>query len=149
MKKTKKVPDLVYTQLFIRFIQKYTEVFKHDRRLGRWLVEYDKMLENGQLSPKVILAQYVNILRDVYDGNFLAMQAYWYIGINAFDAACQYVTAHSFMIKTITGFIALDEDDDELTDLSFEEALSICKAMNTEAEETLFRVYDNENNLIY
>ena len=42
----------------------------------------------------------------------------------------------------------MNDDDEELTGLSMEEAISICNAMNEEAEEILFRVYNSSTNKI-
>ena len=44
-----------------------------------------------------------------------------------------------YEIRVITGEIALDDNGQELTGLSFEEAFSTCKSMNEEAEELLFK----------
>lgn len=149
MRTNNKIPEIVYTELFAKYIQEYVPIFMADRRMGRALREHDYMMQNGSFTPANIRRQYVYILKNCYDGNFLAMQAYWYIGINAYEAACRYAQNNFFQIKVITGEIALDDDGDELTGLSFDEALAICKSLNEEAEEILFRVYDTKNNLIY
>ena len=41
-------------------------------------------------------------------------------------------------IRVITGELAYDDDDDPYTDLTYEEATQIVKALNEEAEEELF-----------
>ena len=48
------------------------------------------------------------------------------------------IDSYLYKICVITGETAVDEDDDEYIELSYDEASQICKALNEEAEEELF-----------
>jgi hypothetical protein len=45
-----------------------------------------------------------------------------------------------YKIVIVTGETAVDDDDDEYTELEYDEAVEICKSLNEEAEEELFFV---------
>ena len=148
MKKTVKIeiPQVIYTNQFLRFAAFYIKRFKATNGYGRWLAEYRRMDEQGMFTPEKIREQYIKIL----DGSSTLSYIYWdaihYIGIQALDAAKAFVETISFDIRVITGEIAINDDNEELTDLSLEEAMSICKSMNEEAEELLFKVYSSSTN---
>lgn len=80
--------------------------------------------------------------------SYIYWDAVHYICIQALDAAKAFASANSFDVRVITGEIAVNDNDEELTCLSMEEAISICNAMNEEAEELLFRVYNSNTNKI-
>ena len=97
-------------------------------------------------SSEVIMALVVGFMSTkiwksvVYLG-FIREQAIYYIGVYAQDAAQAYydsMDSYLYKICVITGEIAVDEDDDEYIELSYDEATQICKSLNEEAEEELF-----------
>ena len=141
-KKAIEIPKAIYTDQFLRFVAAYTNRFKAAKGNGRWLAEYKRMDEQGMFKPEKLRELYIKIL----DGSNTLSYIYWdavhYICTQALDAT----KANSFEIRVITGEIAFNDDDKELKDLSMKEALTICKAMNDEAEELLFRVYNSNTN---
>lgn len=145
-KKTVEIPQVIYTDQFLRFVAVYANKFRATNGYGRWLAEYKRMDEQGMFKPEKLRELYIKIL----DGSNTLSYIYWdavhYICIQALDAAKAFASANSFDIRVITGEIAVNDDDEELTGLSMEEAISICNAMNEEAEELLFRVYNNNTN---
>ena len=98
--------------------------------------------------PENIREQYIKILNGTSRLSYIYRDAIHHIGIQALDAIKAFVSTDSFEIRIITGEIAFDDNDEELTGLSMEEAISICNAMNEEAEELLFRVYNSNTNKI-
>lgn len=141
-KKAIEIPKAIYTDQFLRFVAVYANRFKAAKGNGRWLAEYKRMDEQGMFKPEKLRELYIKIL----DGSNTLSYIYWdavhYICTQALDAT----KANSFEIRVITGEIAFNDDDKELKDLSMKEALTICKAMNDEAEELLFRVYNSNIN---
>lgn len=145
-KKAVEIPEVIYTDQFLRFVVVYANRFKATNGYGRWLAEYKRMDEQGMFKPEKLRELYIKIL----DGSNTLSYIYWdavhYICIQALDAAKAFVSANSFEIRVITGEIAFNDDNEELTGLSMEEAISICNAMNDEAEELLFRAYNSNTN---
>ena len=145
-KKAVEIPEVIYTDQFLRFVVVYVNKFRATNGYGRWLAEYKQMDEQGMFKPEKLRELYIKIL----DGSNTLSYIYWdavhYICIQALDAAKAFALTNSFEIRVITGEIAFNDDDEELKDLSMEEALTICKAMNDEAEELLFRVYNSNTN---
>ena len=145
-KKTVEIPQVIYTDQFLRFVAIYANRFKASNGYGKWLVEYKRMDESGWFKPEKLKELYIDILKDTSTLSYIYKDAVHYICIQALDAAKAFASVNSFDIRVITGEIAVNDDGEELTDLSLEEALSICKAMNEEAEELLFRVYNSNTN---
>lgn len=147
-KKTVEIPQVVYTDQFLRFVAVYANRFKATNGYGRWLAEYRRMDEQGMFKPEKLRELYIKIL----DGSNTLSYIYWdavhYICVQALDAAKAFASANLFDVRVVTGEIAVNDDDEELTGLSMEEAISICNAMNEEAEELLFRVYNSSTNKI-
>ena len=145
-KKAVEIPKIIYTNQFLRFVAAYANKFKAASGHGRWLAEYRRMDEQGMFKPEKLRDLYVEIL----DGSSTLTYIYWdavhYICIQALDAAKAFALDNSFEVRIITGEIAFNDDGEELKDLSIEEALAICKAMNDEAEELLFKVYNSNTN---
>lgn len=131
---------------FLKFIAYYAKDFKEHNGYGRWLVEYRQMEEQGMFKPEKLKELYIKILDGSSTLSYIQWDAVNYICAQALNVAKTFTTINPFEIRLITGEIALDENDEELKDLSMEEALSICKAMNDEAEEVLFRVYNSDTN---
>ena len=140
------IPQIINTSQFLRFAAVYANKFKANKGYGRWLTEYERMDKANMFKPENIREQYIKILNGTSRLSYIYWDAIHHIGIQALYATKAFVSANSFEIRVITGEIAFDDNDEELTDLSLEEALSICKAMNEEAEELLFRVYNSNTN---
>lgn len=145
-KKTVEIPQVIYTDQFLRFVAIYANRFKASNGYGKWLVEYKRMDESGWFKPEKLREFYADILKGTSTLSFIYKDVVCYICIQALDAAKTFALTNSFEIRVITGEIAFNDDDEELKDLSMEEALAICKAMNDEAEELLFRVYNSSTN---
>ena len=145
-KKTVEIPRVIYTDQFLRFVAVYANRFKATNGYGRWLAEYRRMDEHGWFKPEKLRELYIDILKDTSTLSYIYWDAVHYICIQALDAAKAFALTNSFEIRVITGEIAFNDDDEELKDLSMEEALTICKTMNDEAEELLFRVYNSNTN---
>lgn len=141
VKKINKIPEVVYTPQFLKFVEYYTKVFKARQGFGRWLKEYQDMDAKGLFAPKILRLFYIQILGDTFKLDFQREQAVWDICCNARDAAEAYIDEKInalYDIRVITGELAYDDDDDPYTDLTYEEATQIVKALNEEAEEELF-----------
>lgn len=145
-KKTVEIPRVIYTDQFLRFVAVYANKFKATNGYGKWLVEYKRMDESGWFKPEKLRELYIDILKDTSTLSYIYKDAVHYICIQALDAAKAFASVNSFDIRVITGEIAVNDDDEELTGLSMEEAINICNAMNEEAEELLFRVYNSNTN---
>lgn len=147
-KKTAEILQVIYTDRFLRFAAVYANRFKATNGYGKWLAEYRQMDERGWFKPEKLRELYADILKDTSTLSYIYWDAVHYICIQALDAAKAFVSANSFEIRVITGEIAFDDNGEELTGLSMEEAISICNAMNEEAEELLFRVYNSNTDKI-
>lgn len=104
------------------------------------------MDESGWFKPEKLREFYADILKGASTLSFIYKDAVCYICVQALNATKTFASVNSFEIRVITGEIAFNDDNEELKDLSMEEALAICKAMNDEAEELLFRVYNSYTN---
>lgn len=133
---------------FIKNLKLYSDKFKASKGFGRWLAEYSRMDKQGLFTPKSLKEQYIKILKDVSTLQYIYWEAIHYIGAQALDATKEYFDNCYYDIRVITGEIAEDDNGEELIYLSLDEALSICKAMNEEAEELLFKVYNSSTNKI-
>ena len=140
----RQIPECINTPIFLKYVEHYYKRFRAQNGFGgRWLHEYQQMEKQGLFKPAVIRALYIKILNDTFTLGFIREQAIWYICVNAQDAAQAYldnVESSSYKICVITGETAVDDDGDELIELTYDEAEQICKAMNEEAEEILFKV---------
>lgn len=145
-KKAAEIPEIIYTDQFLRFVAVYANKFRATNGYGRWLAEYKRMDEQGMFRPEKLRELYIKILDGSNTLSYIYWEAVHYICVQALDAAKTFALANSFEIRVITGEIASNDSDEELKDLSIEEALVICKAMNDEAEELLFRVYNSNTN---
>ena len=145
-KKAVEIPEVIYTNQFLKFVAVYANRFRMTKGFGRWLAEYKCMDKHGMFKPEKLRELYIKILDGSNTLSFIYREAVHYICVQALDAAKAFALTNSFEIRVITGEIAFNNDDEELKDLSMEEALMICKAMNDEAEEPLFRVYNSNTN---
>lgn len=140
-KKAVKLPEVVYHPQFLKFIDYYAKAFIKRRGFGRWLKEYQDMEKQGLFAPRVLRLFYIQILGNTFKLDFQKEQAVWDICCCARDAAEAYIDERInalYDIRVITGELAYDDDDDPYTDLTYEEAVQIVKALNEEAEEELF-----------
>ena len=138
---TVKLPEVVYHPQFLKFIDYYAKAFIKRRGFGRWLKEYQDMEKQGLFAPRVLRLFYIQILGNTFKLDFQKEQAVWDICCCARDAAEAYIDERInvlYDIRVITGELAYDDDDDPYTDLTYEEAIQIVKALNEEAEEELF-----------
>ena len=106
------------------------------------------MDESGWFKPEKLREFYADILKGASTLSFIYKDAVCYICTQALNATKTFASVNSFDIRVITGEIAINDNDEELTGLSMEEAISICDSMNEEAEEILFRVYNSSTNKI-
>ena len=139
----KPIPDVIDKPQFLKFVEVYTKKFRANNGFGRWLHEYQDMEARGLFKPAIVKALYKKILQDNFYLGFIREQAIYYIGVFAQDAAEAYYKAREdylYKITIITGETAVDDDDDEYTELEYDEAVEICKTLNDEAEEELFFV---------
>lgn len=138
-----KIPDVIDKPQFLKFVEVYTKKFRANNGFGRWLHEYQDMEARGLFKPTIIKALYKKILQDKFYLGFIREQAVYYIGVFAQDATeAYYKTREMYLYKivVVTGETAVDDDDDEYTELEYDEAVEICKSLNEEAEEELFFV---------
>ena len=120
--------------------------FKASKGYKRWLTEYAQIDKQGLFTPKNLKEQYIKTLNSVSSLKYIYWEAIHYIGAQALDATKDYFDNCYYDIRVITGEIAEDSNGEELIYLSFDEARKICKTMNDEAEELLFRVYNSNTN---
>ena len=82
-----KIPDVIDTPQFLKFVEVYTKKFRANNGFGRWLYEYQDMEARGLFKPNVIKALYKKILQDKFYLGFIREQAVYYIGVYAQEAA--------------------------------------------------------------
>ena len=145
--KAVEIPAVVYTDQFLRFLAYYAKEFKANNGYGKyWLKEWTRMEEQGMFKPEKLRELYIKIL----DGSNTLTYIYWEavhcICTQALNAANVFISTTTYDIRVITGEIAVNDDDEELMGLSMDEAVFICNAMNEEAEELLFKVYNSTTN---
>lgn len=63
-KKTVEIPQVIYTDQFLRFVAVYANRFKATNGYGRWLAEYRRMDEHGWFKPEKLRELYIDILKD-------------------------------------------------------------------------------------
>lgn len=139
--KTVKIPDEIFSSQFLKFVGIYADRFKASNGYGKWLVEYQRMENTGMFKPEVLKKLYIGMLNGSSTESYIIKDAVNYICSQALDATKAYINTNLFDVRVITGEIALDDDDNELVCMPLEEALGVCKTMNDEAEELLFKVY--------
>ena len=136
-----KLPQEIRTSQFLKFVKLYAKQFKANNGYGKWLAEYQEMDRLHWFDTPTILRDiYIDILLNNSTRPYIIRDAVYYICTQALEAAKALLSRQLFDIRLITGEIALDDNGNELTGLSFENATILCKVMNDEAEEILFRV---------
>lgn len=139
----RKIPEAIYHPQFLKFVDYYAKAFIKRRGFGRWLKEYQDMEKQKLFAPRVLRLFYIQILCDKFVLDFQKEQAVWDICCSAKDATEAYIDEREnslYKICVFTGELAYDDDDDPYTDLTYDEANQIAKALNEEAEEELFIV---------
>lgn len=140
------LPSEIRTNQFLRFVKIYAARFKANKGYGKWLEEYKEMDSLHWFDTPTILRDiYIDVLLENSTQPYIVKDAAYYICTQALDATKAFIKQSLFEIRLITGEIAVDDNDKELTGLSFEEATSLCKNMNEEAEELLFKVYKTQS----
>lgn len=139
--KTVKLPQEIRANQFLKFVRLYAKQFKANKGYGKWLAEYQEMDKLHWLDTPTILRDiYIDILLNTSTQPYIIRDVVYYICTQALEATKALLSQRLFAICLITGEIALDDNDNELIGLSFEKATDLCKTMNDEAEEILFRV---------
>lgn len=139
--RTIKIPAYLYSEKFLEYISEYANRFIKNNGFGRWIKEYQYMESKNQFSAKYLQKEYIKIITEQSNLDFQRKQAVYFCCVYAHDDVKHYyddVTNFKWKVCVITGETAVDDDDDELIDLEYSEALQICDAMNDEAEEDLF-----------
>ena len=136
-----KIPSEIDTPQFLRMANYFASRFKATLGYGRWLVEYQEMDEKGLFDAIKLRSIFKDILQNKFTGSFIVRDAVYNICINALESAKALLEDSFYDIRLITGETAEDDNGMPLTNLSFDDALHICKAMNEEAEEHLFDIY--------
>lgn len=144
--KKEKLYKLINSDEFIDNLRLYADKFRKSKGFGTWLAEYRKMDAAGYFSPKMLKDNFVKILNDVSALQYIYWEAIHYIGQQALDKTMDDFNIYYYDIRCITGEIAEDNNGEELLYLDLDSAIEICKSMNTEAEELLFRVYNSNTN---
>lgn len=137
---------LIGSEEFINNLQLYADKFRKSKGFGTWLVEYKRMDAAGYFEPKMLKDNFIKILRDVSALQYIYWEAIHYIGQQALDKTADDINNYYYEIRCITGEVAEDDNGEELIYLDFDTANSLCKSMNDEAEELLFRVYNSSTN---
>ena len=135
--------QLTETPIFLKFVEHYLNDWLKHYGWGRWLHEYQVMYEQGLFKPKIFKALYIKELEGTLHMGFIREEPIHYVGVYAIDATkAYYDSKESYLYKicVITGETAMDEDGDEYVELTFDEATQICKSLNDEAEEELFKL---------
>lgn len=140
--------QIISSTQFLKFIGIYANQFKANKGYGRWLVEYEQMDKDGIFKPEKLRSLYISILLNKFKYSFIVRDAVWHICVPAFDATAYYLSAipETYDIRVLTGEIALDDDGEKLINMSKQEAVNICEAMNDDFGETLFEVYNSITN---
>lgn len=143
-KRYKEIPSIVHSECFLWFVAYFLYIFKKNQGYGRWLKEYQQMDAKDWFTPKKLKELYIPILEGTSRLSYIYWDAVNSICTQALDRATAFMTIQHYEIRTITGVIAIDDNDFELTGLTLNYAIKTCKAMNEEAEEELFKVYNSK-----
>lgn len=137
---------LINSEEFISNLRVYADKFKKSKSFETWPAEYKKIEAAGYFEPKVLKDSFIKVLRDVSALRYIYWEAIHYIGLQALDKTADDVNRYYYEIRCITGEIAEDDNGEELIYLDLETANAVCKSMNDEAEELLFKVYNSLTN---
>jgi hypothetical protein len=139
-RKTVNIDPLINSDLFLKFAGHFADKFKKQNGFGKWLEEYKRMDKQGLFEPEKLRQQYIQVINNNYRLGFVHKQAIVYICVQALDAVKFGIETKNYSIYVISGEIAIDDNGLELKNLKHDDAITICKSMNEEAEEELFYV---------
>lgn len=140
MGRINKIPSEIMSSVFLKYVKHYATKFKANKGFGRWLQEYEGMDASGYFdNPELLKDLYISILTNNMPISYIIKEATYSICTQALDAAKAFSEA-TFAIRLITEEIAVDDNGKELIGLSYDDAQALCKQMNEEAEEILFKV---------
>jgi hypothetical protein len=143
MVSTSEALQLTEKPMFIKFVEYYLNDWLKHCGWGRWLHEYQVMEKQGLFKPNIFKVLYIKELKGTLNMGFIREEPIHYVGLSAIDATKAYYDAkesYLYKICVITGEIAQDDDGDEYIELTYDEATQICKSLNDEAEEILFKI---------
>ena len=135
--------ELVKKPEFIKFTKYYLDEWLRNKGWGRWLFEYQQMQDAGLFKPSIFKALFIKELEGTLNMGFIKEEPIHYVGASALDATSAYydtINTGLYKICVITGEIAEDDDGDLYTELSYNEALQICKSLNEDIGENLFKI---------
>ena len=144
MAKKTLIPSAIYSKYFFKFLEEVYFYFKMTNGFGRWLKEYERAEAAGVFELESMRDEFVRIQENKSSLDFQTRMAIYEICMEAARKTERYLQSLpcTYEIRLITGETAEDNDGDPLVNLSKGEAFSISEAMNLEAEEYLFRVYN-------
>lgn len=140
---TSEALQLVKNPVFLKFVEYYLNEWLSHCGWGRWLHEYQVMDAQGLFKPRIFKALYIKELKGTLNMGFIKEEPVHYVGLSALDATKSFVDntdSYQYKICVITGEVAQDDDGDEYIELTYDEATQICKSLNDEAEEILFKI---------
>lgn len=144
--KKEQLLKIIDSEEFMRNLNVALAKFKSSKDYKCWIAEYQMMDKQGLFAVKSIKEQCIKILKGINIIQYLYWEALHYIGAQALGATKEYFDNCYCDIRTITGEIAEDENDEELIYLDMQEAKAICSQMNKELGERIFVVYDSQSN---
>ena len=138
------IPETIYSKYFFKFLEEEYFFFRQNNGFGRWIKEYERAEAAGLFGLEPMREEFIKIQQNTSKLDFQTRMAIYTIVMSAIRKTEHYLNLlpNNYEIRVITGEVAEDEDGDPLINLSKEEAFSICKALNIEAEELLFKVYN-------
>lgn len=144
MAKKALIPSAIYSKYFFKFLEEVYFYFKMTNGFGRWLKEYERAEAAGVFELESMRDEFVRIQENKSNLDFQTRMAIYEMCIGAARKTEMYLRSLpcTYEIHLITGETAEDDEGDPFVSLSKGEALSICEALNLEAEEYLFRVYN-------
>lgn len=134
---------VIATDAFLDKLDEYSKRFKQQNGFGRWLKEYEDMDTQGLFEPTEVRRLYVEYIRGEFPYGYIYSAAIYYIAVMAYDDTVSYLNNNEFCILNNDGSDYIDEDGDELTDLEFSEAISICKSINNDALDYVVYIADS------
>ena len=144
MAKKASIPSAIYSKYFFKFLEEVYFYFKATNGFGRWLREYERAEASGLFELEPMCDEFIRIQENTSMLDFQTRMAIYEMCMEAVRKTERYLRSLpcTYEIHLITGETAEDDDGDPFVNLSKEEAFGICEAMNLEAEEYLFRVYN-------
>ena len=144
MAKKELIPSAIYSKYFFKFLEEAYFFFRVSDGYGHWLKEYERAEAAGLFELKSMVNEFIKIQKNSSRLDFQTRMAIYEICMDAVRKTESYLESlpSIYEIRLISGETAEDEEGDPLINLSKEEAFDICSAMNAEAKERLFKVYN-------